>query len=260
MAAKSILRTCFVLMFVLGRSPVASATMPEYNNTDIEHPSPTQGSKETFQRSLSGLYSIPSYRSPTLFQSHSDFDTLYCQAQSAQTELEQVINQVSLISGTQAVLPGVKSKTRAKIKLATELGGRTELLTDLARGSIVANDIGTLVQTFELLNKEVTIVEIKNRFKHPAPSGYRDLKLLVRLPETQHIAEIQLHLDMISEIKNGAEHDIYEQIQIIERQAKLEARNLNDLELAKLKSLRHQSLEMYQSAWHQYLQPEAIAS
>ncbi|MCW8328563.1 phosphoribosylglycinamide formyltransferase [Photobacterium sp. SDRW27] len=260
MVAKSLLRTCFVLMFVLGRSPVASAALPEYNNSDIEHPSPTQGSKKTFQRSLSGLYSIPNYRSPTLTQPHSDFDDLYTQAVSAQTELEQIIHQVSMLSATQAVLPGLKSKQRAKYKISTELGGQTELLTDLARGSLVSKDIGSLVQSFELLNKKLTIVEVKNRFKSPAPSGYRDLKMLVRLPNSQHIAEIQLHLDEISEIKNGAEHDIYEQIQLIEREAKAENRSLNDIELAKIKSLRHQSLSMYQSAWHQYLQPDSIAS
>lgn len=260
MVAKSLLRTCFVLMCVLGRSPVASATLAEYNNSDIENPSPTQGSKETFQRSLSGLYSIPSYRSPTLTQPHADFDTLYNQATSAQSELEDVINQVSLLSVARPVLPGLKSKARAQHKISTELEGQAELLTDLARGSLVSNNIGSLVQSFELLNKEVTILEVKNRFKHPAPSGYRDLKLLVRLPETQHIAEIQLHLEVISDIKNGAEHDIYEQIQTIERQASAEQRKLNDIEVAQLKSLRHQSLAMYQSAWHQYLQPDAIAS
>jgi len=260
MVAKSLLRTCFVLMFVLGRSPVASATLPEYNNSDIELPSPALGSKETFQRSLSGLYSIPNYRAPILSQPYSDFDTLYNQAVSAQTELEKVINQVSLLSGTQSVLPGLKSKSRAQYKIATELKGQTELLTDLARGSLVSQDIGNLVQSFELLNKEVTILEVKNRFKHPAPSGYRDLKMLVRLPETQHIAEIQLHLEVISHIKNGAEHDIYEQIQVIERQANAEQRKLNDIEQATLKSLRLQSQELYRSAWHQYLQPDSIAS
>lgn len=260
MVAKSLLRTCFVLMFVLGRSPVASASLPEYNNSDIENPSPAQRSKETFQRSLSGLYSIPSYRSPTLLQPYSDFDALYNQAASAQSELKDVLNQVSLLTATQPVFPGLKSKARAEHKIATELGGQAELLTDLARGSLVSNDIGSLVQSFELLNNEVTVVEVKNRFKHPAPSGYRDLKLLVRLPKTQHIAEIQLHLEEISEIKNGAEHDIYEQIQVIERQANAELRDLSDIEVAKLKQLRQQSLSMYQSVWHQYLQPEAIAS
>ncbi|GAB3522824.1 RelA/SpoT domain-containing protein [Photobacterium alginatilyticum] len=260
MVAKSLLRTCFVLMFVLGRSPVASAALPEYNNADIENPSPVQGSKETFQRSLSGLYSIPSYRSPTLIQPHSDFDALYQQAASAQSELEDVLSQVSLLTAAQPVLPGLKSKARAQQKIATELEGQTELLTDLARGSLVTNNIGSLVQSFELLNKEVTVVEVKNRFKTPAPSGYRDLKLLVRLPKTQHIAEIQLHLEEISVIKNGAEHEIYEQIQTIERKATTEQRDLNDIELAKLASLRQQSRAMYQTAWHQYLQPEAIAS
>ncbi|WP_299018024.1 phosphoribosylglycinamide formyltransferase [uncultured Photobacterium sp.] len=258
MVAKSLFRTCFVLLCVLGRSPVASAMIPEYNNPEIEHPSPTQGCKETFQCSLSGLYSIPSYNAITLYQNYTDFDTLYEQATQAQSELEKIINQVALLTGNQPRLPGIKSKARAQHKIATELNGSTELITDLARGSLVAKDISSLVQSFEQLSHEVTVLEVKNRFKQPGPSGYRDLKMLVRLPKSQHIAEIQLHLEAISDIKNGEEHKIYEQIQIIERLAKAELRELTDLELAKLKSLRAQSQSLYQTAWHQYLQPETM--
>lgn len=72
-----------------------------------------------------------------------------------------MLNQVSLLTAAQPVLPGLKSKTRAEHKIATELGGQAELLTDLARGSLVSNNIGSLVQSFELLNNEVTVVEVK---------------------------------------------------------------------------------------------------
>ncbi len=130
----------------------------------------------------------------------------------------------------------------------------------MARGSLVAEDIPSLVQAFELLNKEVTTVAVKNRFKSPTDSGYRDLKVLVRLPESQLIAEVQLHLNAISTVKNGAEHEIYEQIQKIERVGLKQNRSLSEFELAQITQLRTVSNNLYQEAWQQYLQPEVLAS
>ncbi|MEJ2766379.1 phosphoribosylglycinamide formyltransferase [Photobacterium sp. MCCC 1A19761] len=247
-------------MFVLGRSPIASATLPDYHSPDIEHPSPTRGSKACFQRSLSGLYAIPSYRAPTLAQPHRDFNSLYTAAAQAQQELEALIHRVSLTTQTRPVIPGMKSIERARYKIDTELNGQPDQLTDLARGSVVARDIGSIVQTFELFNQEAEIVEVKNRFKQPASSGYRDLKLLIRLPESQLIAEVQLHLEAISAIKNGPEHGIYETIQGIERQAEQAQRALTPLERRQLTDLRRQAQTLYQTAWHQYLQPERSAA
>lgn len=260
MVTKSILRTCFVLLFVLGRSPVATASLPNYTDSESELPFSAQESKKSFQGSLSGLYAIQTWRQPYITQPLNNFDSLYLQAQNAQSELEQLIQQISMITGTRASSPGVKSRDRAEYKIATELNGNVQNLTDLARGSLVADDISSLVQAFELLSKEITIVEVKNRFKQPAKSGYRDLKLLVRLPNNQHIAEIQLHLQGISNIKNGAEHHLYEQIQILERTAKVNNRKPNDIEFAKINQLRNQSQHLYSFAWQQYLQPNLAVS
>ncbi|AJR05407.1 phosphoribosylglycinamide formyltransferase [Photobacterium gaetbulicola] len=259
MIAKSLFRTCFVLLCVFGRGPVANAAVPQFSDPEFKLPSPTQDTKDNFQRSLSGLFSIPSFRQEALSQPYQNFDELYQHAQAAQQELEQLLAQISLHTAAQPILPGVKSRQRAERKIATELNGHPERLTDLARGSLVANNISSLVDAFNHLNRESTIVETKNRFKQPASSGYRDLKVLVQLPETGLIAEVQLHLDTIAEIKSGPEHDIYESIQHIERQAGQEQRVLNDIEVAKIKVLRQQSQQMYQQAWHQYLQPEPLA-
>lgn len=260
MGTKSILRTCFVLLFVLGRSPIATASLPNYTDSESELPSSAQKSKKSFQGSLSGLYAIPTWRQLHIVQDQNDLDSLYQQAYIAQHELEQLIQQTSMMTGTRASSPGIKSRDRAEYKIATELNGSVHKLTDLARGSLVADDIGSLVQAFELMSKEVTIVEVKNRFKQPAKSGYRDLKMLVRLPNSQHIAEIQLHLEGISDIKNGKEHQLYEQIQTIERTAKANNRQLNDIESAKIRQLRNQSLHLYHSVWQEYLQPKLAVS
>ena len=259
MIAKSLFRTCFVLLCVFGRGPVANAAVPQFTDSEFKLPSPTQDTKDNFQRSLSGLFSIPSFRQETLSQPYHNFDELYQHAHAAQQELEQLLTQISLHTEAKPIIPGIKSRQRAEQKIATELNGQPERLTDLARGTLVANNISSLVDAFNHLSRESTIVETKNRFKQPASSGYRDLKMLVQLPQSGLIAEIQLHLDSIAEIKSGPEHDIYESIQHVERQATLEQRELNDIEVAKIKALRKQSQHMYQQAWHQYLQPEPLA-
>lgn len=261
MDIKSLLRTCFVLVFILGRGPAMAGPVPVYSDSDYEIPSNhSEASKKSFQQSLSGLYSIDSWRDASIAQPYSEFDQLYLAASAAQQELDTVIREISLLTETQAILPGIKSEHRAKTKIATELRGNTAQITDLARASLVADDIPGVVQAFELLNKEVSVVAVKNRFKTPTDSGYRDLKVLVKLPKSQVVAEVQIHLDAISEVKNGAEHEIYEQIQDIERLAMQEERNLTEFETTKIAKLRAASKNLYQEAWQQYLQPESLAS
>ncbi|WP_064609230.1 RelA/SpoT domain-containing protein [Photobacterium sp. J15] len=260
MDLKSVLRTCFILLFVFGRGPAVAAPLANYSDSDFEVPSnQSEASKKSFQRSLSGLYSINSWRDSSITQPYSDFDQLYQNASLAQQELDNLLREISLVTETQAILPGIKSEHRARTKVATELQGQTHKITDLARGSLVADDIPALVQAFELLDKEITIVAVKNRFKDPTDSGYRDLKLLVKLPESNIIAEVQLHLDAISTVKNGEEHEIYEQIQKIERKELEQNRNLSEFEHAQIAKLRTVSKNLYQEAWQQYLQPETVA-
>ncbi|WP_299018023.1 phosphoribosylglycinamide formyltransferase [uncultured Photobacterium sp.] len=261
MDLKSVLRTCFILLFVFGRGPVVAAPVANYSDPDFEAPSnQSEASKKSFQRSLSGLYSIDSWKDMAITQPYTDFEQLYHQASVAQQELDNLLREVSLITDTQAILPGIKSAHRAKAKIETELQGQTNKITDLARGSLVANDIPSLVQAFELLGKESHVVAVKNRFKSPTDSGYRDLKMLVQLPKSQIVAEVQLHLDAISTVKNGEEHKIYEQIQNIERIGMQQNRKLSEFEQAQIAQLRKVSTKLYQVAWQQYLQPEALAS
>jgi len=83
---------------------------------------------------------------------------------------------------------------------------------------------------------------------------------LVRLPKTNIIAEVQLHLKAIAEVKSGAEHELYEIIQGIERVASAQNRALNDIETAQITSLRRQSLELYQQAWQPYITTQLKAA
>ncbi|MCP4955055.1 MAG: RelA/SpoT domain-containing protein [Photobacterium aquimaris] len=258
MNIKSVLRTSFVLFCMLSRSVVAApAITPAFNTHDQSPTRQTQASRKAFQRDLSGLYSIQSWKTDNLRQPFTNFDELYLAATDAQVELQTLLQSVSLASTTNAIIPEIKSAQRAQQKITTELQGQTDKITDIARGSIVANNIPALVQAYELLSKEATIVSVKNRFKNPTPSGYRDLNVLVRLPNSQVITEVQLHLNEISTIKNGHEHDIYEKIQHIERVALQQQRPLSEFEVAQINKLRQQSHQLYQTAWLGYLQPQA---
>ncbi|MEH0689749.1 phosphoribosylglycinamide formyltransferase [Vibrio cholerae] len=246
------LRTTALMLLMLSRAP-AFAAIPMAPDRD-EGPSTKQNqvSPKAFKHNLSGLYGIKSTdASPT--QPYSDFDVLYSKAHQAQAELETLCKSTALLTSTDAYFAGVKSSQRAQEKIAHELDGQVDRITDLARATIVAHDIDGLMSAYEALARETTVVKVKNRFKSPQASGYRDLNILVQLPKTQLVAEVQLHLKAIADVKNGAEHDIYEQIQLIERQAAAESRPLNDIEMAKVDKMRKLSKALYQDAWHPYL-------
>ncbi|NVC93235.1 phosphoribosylglycinamide formyltransferase [Vibrio natriegens] len=247
------LRTAALMLLVLSRAP-AIAAMPIAPTTSEQNRSTSQNEvcSKLFKHSLSGLYGIRTIDSnPT--QPYADFDILYSKAHQAQFELETICKSTALLNDAQPYFAGVKSKQRAEEKIAYELDGQVERITDLARATIVAEDVASLVSIYETLERETTIVKVKNRFKKPGPSGYRDLNLLVRLPKTNLIAEVQIHLKAIADVKNGPEHDLYEKIQKLERQAMAEKRQLTEFETAAIRSMRSQAKNLYQHAWQPYL-------
>lgn len=248
------LRTAALMLLVLSRAPAFAAVPPT-----MPMPSKAQGgefenqlSSKRFKHSLSGLYAI-STTEGSVYQPYDDFDILYSKSHYAQAELETLCKSTALLTSTEAYFAGVKSAHRAKEKVNTELDGETARITDLARATIVANDVSSLMDAYEALSKEATIVKVKNRFKTPAPSGYRDLNILVELPKTGIIAEVQFHLKAIADVKNGAEHELYEQVQHIERLAKRELRSYTSLEAAKINRIRSESKNLYQQAWQPYI-------
>ena len=129
----------------------------------------------------------------------------------------------------------------------------------MARATVVADSIPDLVTAYESINRETTVLSVTNRFAKPAQSGYRDIKLLVELPKTKLVAEIQLHLKEIATVKNGAEHKLYEEIQNIERLTLVENREFTEFEQARVAKLRMLSQSLYANAWQAYLPTQAIA-
>ncbi|MEF1254779.1 MULTISPECIES: RelA/SpoT domain-containing protein [unclassified Vibrio] len=246
------LRTTALMLLMLSRAPAFAAIPTAPANEENRSTNQNEVCSKAFRHNLSGLYGIQSM-SATPLQPYSDFDVLYSKAHQAQAELETLVKSTALLTSTESYFAGVKSAQRAKEKIAYELDGQPQRITDLARATIVADDIESLMAAYEVLNRETTVVKVKNRFKKPAASGYRDLNLLVKLPKTNLIAEVQLHLKAIADVKNGPEHKFYEQIQKIERLAAVESRQINEIEQAQICTMRHQSKELYQNAWQPYI-------
>ncbi|RJX72943.1 phosphoribosylglycinamide formyltransferase [Vibrio sinensis] len=253
------LRTTALMLLMLSRTPAFAAIPVPPSNNGNNATNQNEVCSKAFKHNLSGLYGIKSVDFNPV-QPYSDFDVLYSKAHQAQAELETICKSTALLTSTDALFAGVKSSHRAKEKIALELNNQPERITDLARATIVANDVASLMEAYEVLSRETTIVRVKNRFKKPVASGYRDLNILVKLPKTNLIAEVQLHLKAIADVKSGPEHKLYEQIQYIERNAAIDARELSQFELAQIQTIRSQSRELYQNAWQPYITTHLIAA
>ena len=109
-----------------------------------------------------------------------------------------------------------KNKENQDKNLAKSTEGTLKPRPPVAREPVETSQVFSLPKILGKKKKPPippTINARKNRFKKPTASGYRDLNLLVRLPKTNLIAEVQLHLKAIADVKSGPEHDLYEQIQ-----------------------------------------------
>lgn len=234
--------------------PILVIRLPAYaNENDIsalpEQQRPAYEQKQP-QQALSDLLSIPSFRAKHLQQPVSDLAALYERAPEAQIELESICAEIAQTVNARVLSAGIKREARAAEKVEKELNGDASKLTDIVRITIETDSIDAINQAYELLAANTQTLEVTNRFQVPRPSGYRDLKVLVTLPQSQLVAEVQLHLNAIAQIKNGAEHKIYEEIQRIERNAA--SRELTEFEVKQIEKLQQESRKMYQMAWAQY--------
>ncbi|WP_394230615.1 RelA/SpoT domain-containing protein [Shewanella colwelliana] len=242
-------RTFFIFLLLLSTRSGFATTFDSPNEIkDSSH----FAERRAFNKNLAGLQALSSTPSQAIRQPIADFDQLYANAHNAQEELGNMLSQLNAQQQYELQLPGIKSYERAAQKVATKFDGDASRITDLARATIVADDIHSVMMAFESLSEQAKIVQVKNRFAAPKASGYRDLNLLVQLPKTHMIAEVQLHLKAIAEIKSGDEHLVYEAVQAIETAAKQQNRALNDIELAKITQLRQSSHKLYHKAWLYY--------
>ena len=111
---------------------------------------------------------------------------------------------------TAATLGPLKTRERCAEKAKNEYSGDVRRLVDICRASVVVDTEDQLEAVFRhLLADPARVVRLKNRFANPSFNGYRDALFTVRLdlPQGSHLAEIQVHLSPILELK--AEAHVY---------------------------------------------------
>lgn len=241
-----IFRTFFIFLLLLTTRNAVAVTV------DTNPVKPIYDVNQTLVDDLDSLLKLASTSGGLPQQDTSDLNQLFERAPLAQTELTQLLENISQDSHTHLLIPDIKSYQRAQQKIDRKFDGDASYITDIARATLVADDVKTLMQSYRTLAETTEVVQVKNRFSEPKASGYRDLNLLVKLPQTKMIVEVQLHLSEIADIKSGPEHQVYEQIQNIEAVAQLEHRPLTDMEMMQIVKLRQSSHKLYHKAWLSY--------
>ena len=126
----------------------------------------------------------------------------------------------------------------------------TEIL-DVMGMTIVVSDIQTLVKITEELHSRNEVVRIKDRYKIPEKSGYRDILTNVQLSDGM-IAEVQINTEQMLAAKKGDGHKIYEVERTLENEAK--AGNLTEEEALTDKIiLKDMSINYYDQAYQALL-------
>lgn len=161
------------------------------------------------------------------------------------TQFKPTVEDITkrLPGATSSVAP-LKGRERAGEKVASDYGGKTESLVDIARASVVCQTIEQVVDCFNFASQEFEVVRVKNRFANPA-GGYRDLNLNVKL-DGGYVAELQIHLQAIIDVKNADGHKIYEDVRKIEAKPEEER---TDEEKEQLREGRATMKALYNDAW-----------
>lgn len=135
-------------------------------------------------------------------------------AAEAKPAFDQAVREISEQFGTQPLLSKVKGFDRAAVKLmretAIEEGGAPipGRVNDLLRATIVVDSPDQVEAAIEAIANRFDVVRVKNRFKEPLPTLYRDVLMTVRTEEGVD-AEIQINVPEMLVAKDSG-HKLYE--------------------------------------------------
>lgn len=114
-----------------------------------------------------------------------------------------------------AIVGSLKSVTRSALKTATDNNGDITKLTDVVRGSVVVNSAEDVVAALRHLDSVAEIAHIKDNTNHPLSTNYRDLNVLIRLPNGM-MAEVQIITKRMAKAKGPlGGHQLYEDWRVL---------------------------------------------
>ncbi len=187
---------------------------------------------------------------------HQNTNKLYKLLQNAplaRDELKKFADYYVERFGGTAVIPGLKGMERIQQKIAEQYKGDASRILDIARGTIKFDTFEQVKQTQTQIESTLKkfapntqIVHTLDRFANPTESGYRDIKLNIRM-SNGHIAELQIHLNSIEAVK-GLEHPLYEARQKLQNIADSAGRGFTPDEQKEYNSLLERSRAIFEKA------------
>jgi hypothetical protein len=133
-------------------------------------------------------------------------------AEQEKPAFDAMVERIGNDVGIQVRPDPIKNIVRAAEKLVLETENGTKnpdasLILDLLRTTIVVNNEAEIPNAIKEIKKSFDVVRVKDRFKNPALTGYRDFLVNVKLPSGL-IAEIQVNIPaMIGSKSTG--HKLY---------------------------------------------------
>jgi DdrB-like nuclease len=142
----------------------------------------------------------------------NNLDELYKKAEGNYKELKRLTEKTSKkYNATAWFRPNdqeLKSKERSKQKIEG-YGGDASQLKDVIASTVSFKTEKEMYRALEEFDREHGVLDLRDRFKKPLPTGYRDILMVVRLKDGA-LAEIQFTKDRLFEAKeHGAGHELY---------------------------------------------------
>lgn len=172
----------------------------------------------------------------------------YAEAARADAKLKEILPPLAEDTGGHAGFrPGPKSEGRAMDKINTNYDGDASRLVDLAGAMIQFDRVQDAYAALARIadHPDLEIVDFDDRFANPAPAGYRDLQMSVRI--NGHVAELRLHLKALDDV-SAYEHSLYEVRRDLKALAKAEGRTYTGEERALIDGLIKRERELFRDA------------
>ncbi|TDB97102.1 hypothetical protein E1091_08770 [Micromonospora fluostatini] len=176
---------------------------------------------------------------------------LYVAAAEAQHDLNRLAVELADLKGDRVGVPGWRSvpklRTRAEDKVVRYEGDASRLW-DLAAAKVEFRRLDHLYQALGRLrdHPQIEIVSFEDRFLSPQKSGYRDLQLVLRMPNG-HLGEFRLHLAQIDEVAVW-EHALFEVRRDLEALARRDGRQLTHRENLIMDGVRRYQRKCFEDA------------
>jgi hypothetical protein len=151
------------------------------------------------------------------------------------------------------IIGPLKTPKRIKEKAKSDYDGELGRVSDIVRGSYIADNIDEFYNTFYALNKKYgdDIVKVKDTITKGSASGYRDIKLIIK--KDDFYTELQLHLRKMYQVKH-ADTEPYEERRTLKADIdELLKENKSSTDLQRMQNQYNEdtqeALDAFEEAW-----------